>query len=113
MSLCHSEMPHIYGTCDTPHVVANMVKQVVTYDVIKEMFENGEWKREWWCWPLRWIMDIVDVLAFAEDPHHPLINFHPQYYSHLNEFGVSTLSGILKVFPLISFIKKKLLKLNL
>lgn len=43
-------------------------------------------------------MDILDVLAFAEDTrNHPLINFHPQFYSHLNEFGVTSSSAILKV----------------
>lgn len=107
-SLCHREMLRIFGTCDTPHVVADVVERVLTYDVIEQVMSEGMWKKEWWCWPLRWIMDILDVLAFAEDTSkHPLITFHPHFYSHLNEFGVTSSSAILKVISFALFFQKQ------
>lgn len=97
-ALCHREMPRVMGTCDTHDTVGDVVERLVTYDVINAMVADGVFGREWWCWPLAWLMDTLDVMAFAEDTsRHPLINFHLQYYGHFNEFGITADTAILKV----------------
>jgi hypothetical protein len=69
--------------------IADVVERMLTFDVIEELFrEKGEERRErgereerreggerergreLWCWPLRWIMDILDILAFTEGEKH-------------------------------------------
>ena len=95
---CHKELLVLHGICDEKDVVADVVERIVTFDVIESMFAKGRWKNEWWCWPLKWILDILDQLAFAEHPgYKSLILFEPLFYSHYTEFGISQHDGTLKV----------------
>jgi len=92
---CQGQLPFLYGTCDEPDVVADVMERIFTFDIIDEMFREKSWKTEWWCWPLKWIIDILDLLAFTSE-RKEIILLEPLYYRFFNEFGISSLTGILK-----------------
>jgi hypothetical protein len=76
--------------------VADVVERIIAYEVMDRMFQD-KWVAAWWCWPLKWIIDVLRLLADTEKRG---ILIEPAYYESFPEFGMSTVTGSLKA-PLI------------
>ena len=97
-SYCNQEHPLLFGKCDEEDLVADVVEPVISMYIIESLFSKNPSRFEWWCWPLKWVLDILDLLAFIESDRHPsIILIEPLFYYYKAEFGMSTISGTLKV----------------
>ena len=83
----------LYGKCDESDIVCDVVERIIFFEAIDRIFRN-EVKAEWWCWPLKWILDILRLLAYTETRG---ILIEPAYFESFPEFGISSVSGSLKV----------------
>ena len=85
--------------------MADVVEPIIPMSVIESVFARSLSRFEWWCWPLKWILDILDLLSFLEGKRGvekraergEVILIEPMYYYYKTEFGMSTISGIMKV----------------
>lgn len=93
-SHCHlSSILSIFGFCDAGKMVFDVSEMLVPFD-IADLVMRTQGKSEWWCWPVKWLHDIFRLLR-----HFSLhgMYVHPLAFAKYWEFGVSTLTGTLKV----------------
>ena len=109
ISYCHLEVPLLLSVCDEGSLVADLIERIIPFEIIEKVLMRdggGEKKRgrggdetekemsQFWCWPLLWSWNAMDILAFANASGYLV---EPTYFSHYDEIGVSSWNGILKV----------------
>jgi hypothetical protein len=94
-SLCSPQRPVLYGTCHDELYMADVVELVIPFSNVLEIFQREKAKaREWWCWVVGWVMDILELLILAEKKG---LYVHTRMFGKPREFGVSAMSLTLKV----------------
>jgi hypothetical protein len=96
-TFCSRERMHVMGVCNESDVVGDVMERVIAYEVMDDMMAKGRWRPQWWCWPSKWILDVLDFFHSNEKRPHSPIQIEPAYYNSLSEFGMSTMTGTLKV----------------
>ena len=93
--LCHPQRPILYGTCQDDRYIVDAVELVMNFKKVIELFEREKQRAdEWWCWVVGWIMDVLEVIAFADGKG---LYVDPGMLHKTKEFGVSLTSLTLKV----------------
>ena len=92
---CLPQRPLLLGTCQDDRYIVDAVELVVSFDKVKSLIDREREQADmWWCWIVGWIMDIFEILAYADDKGFEVV---PAMFHKNVEFGVSLSSLILKV----------------
>jgi len=93
-SLCHRGMVQLMGKCDDGTIVADVEELLYPFDLVEaELDSRNNHLEQLWCWPMKWMLDIVDEIVFFS--RRGLL-VKSQLYEKKPEFGVSSISGTLK-----------------
>jgi len=92
---CHEQLIRTLGTCSDSTATVDVVELLAPYDLVeaKIFATHNRTLPSLWCWPVKWLMDIVNQIVFFEE-RSLVIKGHVFYKE--GEFGLSLISGTLK-----------------
>jgi len=87
-------MVQLIGKCDDGTIVADVEELLYPFDLVEtEMESRKDDLESLWCWPMKWLIDVVDEMVFFARRR---LLVKSQLYEKKQEFGVSSMSGTLK-----------------
>jgi hypothetical protein len=92
-------MMQLLGKCDDGTTIADVAELLYSYDIVEEEILTNP-SPTLWCWPIKWLKDIVEEFVFFGNMGKLIKG---QAFAKFEEIGVSSLSGTLKVFSSLLF----------
>ena len=94
-------LARVYGTCDTQHAIKDLTELLIPLHVVDlVMNEKGKGGGELWCWIVKWVRDVLEMLVWYGEKGAVV---EPRVFENDMDFGVSLDMGALKVCIIFIF----------
>jgi hypothetical protein len=90
---CHQGLVKLLGKCSLPDLVADVSELLFPFESVEAELTSSK-DPTLWCWPVKWVIDAIQEYLFYVEKGSIV---SAQMYDKFDEFGISSLTGDLKV----------------